>query len=148
MKLKPILYYVSVFIVIMGFVQFIIALIDGKKILMLNSRGEKVQGIIIDKFIQERFQGPETGYRLHFFNDSLDTLYGNHFFKSYNDKYNQGDTLCVLHYAPNPDLSRLCGFRDAYSDGLANLAISIALLIAGWIGIKKYALIMRYLKGQ
>lgn len=147
-RIKPILYYISYFIVIMGFVQFIITAIELRKVILLNAKGDMARGVVIDKFIQERFQGPQTGYRLSFTADSLNLLYSNHFFKSYNDNYNRGDTLSVIHFSANPDLSCLFNFRDEYSDVMFNLGICIALLLAGRIGIKKHEGIKRYLKGR
>ncbi len=143
---RTVIYYVAIFILIMAFVQLILSAIEVRKIMLPERNGVLQHGIIVDKFIQERFQGPQTGYRLLFNNDTLNQFYNQRYFKSYSDKYNKGDTLTIYHYADNPSLSRIANFRDAYSQVLANVAIALTLMLVAWIGMKKHNSIMKFIR--
>lgn len=143
---RTVIYYVAIFILIMAFVQLILSAIEVRKIMLPERNGVLQHGIIVDKFIQERFQGPQTGYRLLFNNDTLNQFYNQRYFKSYSDKYNKGDTLTIYHYTDNPSLSRIANFRDAYSQVLANVAIALTLMLVAWIGMKKHNSIMKFIR--
>lgn len=147
-KKKTIWYYLSLLTVMLGIIQLFFATRDARKNYLLAKSGVEIKGIVIDKNITERTESIYTGYRLKFENPIINSGYQNRFFKSLDSHKNFGDTIAIIHYAPDLELSQLADAEDNYGSTIFNFFISFLLLIMGVLGVKKCIALGHYIEGN
>lgn len=147
-KKKTIWYYLSLLTILLGIIQLLFATRDARKNYLLAKRGVEIKGIVIDKNITERTESVYTGYRLKFENPLIDSGYQNRFFKSLDSHKNFGDTLVLIHYAPDLEMSQLADAEDKYGSVIFNFFIGVLLLVMGILGAKKSIALGHYIEGN
>lgn len=145
---KSVWFYLSIVTVLLGLLQMGYAFIDVRRFYLLSEHGIAIKGVVIDKNITERTESIYTGYRLKFETQALNTIYNRRFFKSIDSHKNYGDTMRVIHYAPDTSLSQLDDRKDKYGSLVFNLLIGILLLVMGILGAKKCVALGHFIVGD
>ena len=145
---KTIWYYWSLLTIVLGIIQLVFAFRDARKNYLLVKVGVEIKGVVIDKNITERTESIYTGYRLKFENAAFENNYQNRFFKSLDSHKNYGDTLAIIHYPPDLEMSQLANVEDNYGSTFFNFFTGLLLLLMGFLGACKCVALGQYLEGN